>query len=169
MEDFEKSGNKIEFSLMPLTDIHLKSSRTGELGANGNVQYIYIFSAVALFILLIACINFMNLSTARSSGRAKEVGIRKVLGTNKKSLIAQFLTESTLMAYMALATALFFAWSLLPWFNNLSMKELQFANFYKTIYIIPLLLLPLFVGALAGIYPAFFCPPLNPLAYLKEK
>ncbi|HEA30671.1 MAG TPA: ABC transporter permease [Leeuwenhoekiella sp.] len=169
MDDFADSGNKMEISLIPLTDIHLNSSRTGELGANGNVQYIYIFSAVALFILLIACINFMNLSTARSSGRAKEVGIRKVLGSHKKYLIAQFLTESTLMAYMALAAALFFAWSLLPWFNNLSGKELQFANFFKTIYIIPLLLLPLFVGALAGIYPAFFLSSFKPISILKGK
>ena len=80
MDEFEKAGNKLAFSLMPLSDIHLYSDRTPELGVNGNIQYVYIFSVVALFVLLIACINFMNLSTARSSNRAKEVGIRKVLG-----------------------------------------------------------------------------------------
>lgn len=90
MEDFAKSGNMLKYSLFPIKDIHLHSSRTVELGVNGNIQYVYIFSAVALFILLIACINFMNLSTARSAGRAKEVGIRKVLGTEKKALIGQF-------------------------------------------------------------------------------
>ena len=87
LEEFEKAGNKLEYSLMPLTSIHLRSDKTAELGANSSIQYVYIFSAVAIFILLIACINFMNLSTARSSNRAKEVGIRKVLGTERKSLI----------------------------------------------------------------------------------
>ncbi|RYF86065.1 MAG: ABC transporter permease, partial [Chitinophagaceae bacterium] len=97
MDEFRKAGNNLQYSLMPLTDIHLHSDRTPELSVNGNIQYVYIFSAVAFFILLLACVNFMNLSTARSANRAKEVGIRKVLGTGKRSLIGQFLTESTMM------------------------------------------------------------------------
>ena len=95
-EEFERAGNKIEYSLIPITKIHLYSKRIQEIRPTGNIQYVYIFSAVALFILLIACINFMNLTTARSANRAREVGIRKVLGTERKSLIYQFLTESTL-------------------------------------------------------------------------
>jgi putative ABC transport system permease protein len=90
MDDFKKSGNKLEYTMMPLTKIHLYSDRSFELSPSGNIQYIFIFSAVAIFILLIACINFMNLTTARSASRAKEVGIRKVLGTERKYLIFQF-------------------------------------------------------------------------------
>lgn len=118
MDDFYKAGNKLEYHLMPLTSIHLHSDRTAELGVNGNIQYVYIFGAVALFILLIACINFMNLSTARSASRAKEVGIRKVLGTERKNLIAQFLTESTLMAIVSLVIAVVIAYFALPLFNS---------------------------------------------------
>ncbi|MDF2431551.1 MAG: putative transport system permease protein [Mucilaginibacter sp.] len=88
---FEKGGSFFRLNLTPLTDIHLKSNRTGELGPNSTIQYVYVFSAIALFILLIACVNFMNLSTARSANRAREVGVRKVLGSSKKYLIAQFL------------------------------------------------------------------------------
>lgn len=169
MDDFKNSDNKLEYSLIPLTDIHLKSSRIAELGVNGNIQYVYIFSAVALFILLIACINFMNLSTARSAGRAKEVGIRKVLGTNKKSLIFQFLTESTLIAYIAFAISLLITWSLLPWFNDIAGKTMVFSHFFDSAYIILLLLLPVIVGALAGVYPALFLSSFRPIKVLKGK
>ena len=114
MAEFEKAGNKLVYSLIPLTDIHLHSDRQFELSPGGNIQYVYIFSAVALFILLIACINFMNLTTARSANRAKEVGIRKVLGTEKKYLILQFLTESTLMALVSLVIAVVTVYLVLP-------------------------------------------------------
>jgi putative ABC transport system permease protein len=156
MEDFAKTGNRLEYSLMPVTDIHLHSSRQVELSANGNIQYVYIFSAVALFILLIACINFMNLSTARSAGRAKEVGIRKVLGTEKKSLIGQFLTESTLMALIAMLLALVFIWLSIGWFNDIAGKQMKLSVLLQPAYLAILLLLPLIVGILAGVYPAFF-------------
>jgi putative ABC transport system permease protein len=106
LEDFFKAGNIIAFSLTPLTTIHLHSNKTAELGANGNVQYVYIFSAIAFFILLIACVNFMNLSTARSSNRAKEVGIRKVLGSLRGNLVMQFMMESVLISALALVLAL---------------------------------------------------------------
>jgi putative ABC transport system permease protein len=169
MEDFAKTGNKLEYSLMPVTDIHLHSARQAELSANGNIQYVYIFSAVAIFILLIACINFMNLSTARSAGRAKEVGIRKVLGTEKKSLIGQFLTESILTAFIALFIALAITWLSLSWFNSMAGKEMQITTLFKPQYLVFLLVLPIIVGTLAGSYPAFFLSSFKPIAVLKGK
>jgi putative ABC transport system permease protein len=169
MEDFEASGNKLEYSLIPLTDIHLYSSRNIELSANGNIQYVYIFSAAALFILLLACINFMNLTTARSSGRAKEVGIRKVLGSEKKALIGQFLTESTLIAILALVVGLLFVWVSLDWFNTISGKEMFMTSLLSPKFLIFILVLPLIVGALAGAYPAFFLSSFKPIKVLKGK
>jgi putative ABC transport system permease protein len=169
MEEFEKAGNKLEYSLMPLTDIHLRSDKKAELDANSSIQYVYIFSAVAIFILLIACINFMNLSTARSANRAKEVGIRKVLGTERKTLIRQFLTESTLTAVISLAISLFIAWLVLPYFNDLSGKSLSVSQLFSSYFLPFLLLMPLIVGLLAGSYPAFFLSSFQPITVLKGK
>ena len=169
MDQFEASGNKLEYSLMPLTDVHLYSSRGVELSANGNIQYVYIFSAAALFILLLACINFINLTTARSSGRAKEVGIRKVLGSEKKALIGQFLTESTLIAILALFMGLLFVWLSLDWFNGISGKEMLMASLLSPKFLIFIFVLPFVVGGLAGIYPAFFLSSFQPIKVLKGK
>jgi putative ABC transport system permease protein len=169
MNDFEKTGNRLSYSLIPLTDIHLRSERNVELGVNGSMQYVYIFGAVALFILLIACINFMNLSTARSASRAKEVGIRKVLGTEKKSLIRQFLAESTLTSFIALLLALVGTWLALNWFNDLAGKEFRMTDLLKPGFLIFLLALPVAVGLLAGSYPAFFLSSFKPIAVLKGK
>jgi putative ABC transport system permease protein len=169
MEEFAKTGNKLEYSLMPVTDIHLRSDRFPELGINGSIQYVYIFSAVAIFILLLACVNFMNLSTARSSNRAKEVGIRKVLGTEKKSLISQFLTESTLMVFIGLLLAVVLVWMFVGYFNNISGKSLSIATLFQPGYLLFLLLLPVVVGAMAGVYPAFFLSSFKPIAVLKGK
>ena len=167
MDDFKKSGNDLVYTLIPLTDIHLYSDRSPELGINGNVQYVYIFSIAAIFVLLIACINFMNLSTARSSKRAKEVGIRKVLGTEKGTLIQQFLTESMLMAIFALIVAVFIAWLVMPLFNEISSKSLNLQTLFSY-RILPLLIaLPLVVGALAGCYPAFYLSAFQPIQVLK--
>jgi len=169
MEDFENAGNSLEYTLFPITDIHLKSSRGAELGANGNIQYVYIFSAVALFILILACINFMNLTTARSSGRAKEVGIRKVLGTERKSLIWQFLTESTLISILALFIGLLFVWLTLGWFNDISGKEMVMTSLISPKFLTFILILPFVIGALAGAYPAFFMSSFKPITVLKGK
>lgn len=169
MEDFKKSGNNLEYHLMPVTDIHLRSDRFPELGVNGSMQTVYIFSVVALFILLIACINFMNLSTARSANRSKEVGIRKVLGTNKNSLVWQFLTESTLMVFIALLIALLIAGLTLPFFNDVSTKSLTITSLFSYQVLPFLLLLPFVVGALAGSYPAFFLSSFQPITVLKGK
>src|ERR1700744_5879606 len=114
LDDFYKSGNEDKFSLMPLTAIHLYSNKESEIGTNGSIQYVYIFSAIAIFILLIACVNFMNLSTAKSSNRAREVGIRKVLGSLRGNLMRQFLVESMLVCFFSMLLALGIAWLLLP-------------------------------------------------------
>jgi len=169
LDEFTAAGNKLDYFLFPLTRIHLHSNRTSELGPNGNIQYVYIFSAVALFILLIACVNFMNLSTARSSSRAREVGVRKVLGTERKDLIFQFLTESTLMAGIATAFGIAAAVALLPYFNDLAAKSITMAGLFTTKWLMIILLLPFAVGILAGLYPAFYLSGFQPIAVLKGR
>ena len=169
MDEFRRSGNKLEYSLMPLTDIHLKSDRFPELGVNSDVQYVYIFSAVALFILLIACVNFMNLSTARSANRAREVGIRKVLGTAKKSLVSQFLLESIFTAVISMLLALALVSLAIGYFNGIAGKELTMSVLFSPKYLAFLVLLPLVVGALAGSYPAAFLSSFKPVNVLKGK
>ena len=169
MSEFKSSGNKLSYSLIPVTDIHLKSDRYPELGTNGNIQYVYIFSAVALFVLLLACINFMNLSTARSSNRAKEVGIRKVLGTGKRTLMTQFIAESSMMSYLAFVVALLITWIALPYFNDIAAKSFSFKSIFALQSLPFLLLLPLVIGVLAGYYPAFFLSSFKPVVVLKGK
>ena len=167
IDEFERTGNFIRYSLLPLTDIHLRSDREGELSANGNIQYVYIFSAIAGFILLIAGINFMNLATARSASRAKEVGVRKVLGSPQSSLIGQFLTESVLLSVIAFGLATGCAYGLLPYFNQLAVKEMTMP-FLTDPWLIPALLVgALLVGLLAGSYPAFFLSAFRPIRVLK--
>ncbi|HVU84878.1 MAG TPA: ABC transporter permease, partial [Puia sp.] len=169
MDEFRKAGNQLVYSLIPLTRIHLYSNRSYELSSGGNIQYVYIFSAVALFILLIACINFMNLTTARSAGRAKEVGIRKVLGTERKNLIAQFLSESTLMAMLSLALAVVIVYLVLPLFNNVAAKSMQISSLFSPLILPLLIALPFVVGFLAGSYPAFFLSAFKPIEVLKGR
>jgi putative ABC transport system permease protein len=169
MDEFKKAGNSLVYTLMPLTQIHLYSNRSFELSPGGNVQYVYIFSAVALFILLIACINFMNLTTAHSANRAKEVGIRKVLGTERRNLITQFLFESTLMVFFSLLIAIAIVYFVLPLFNNVASKQMAIARLF-TPNILPLLVvLPFIVGLMAGSYPAFYLSAFKPIEILKGK
>jgi putative ABC transport system permease protein len=167
LDDFFKSGSYVGFSLTPLTSIHLHSNKTAELEANGNIQYVYIFSAIALFILLIACVNFMNLSTARSANRAKEVGVRKVLGSLRVNLITQFMMESVLISFISMLLALGLAWLLLPVFNGLAAKQMSIGLFSRPWLAPSMLALVLVVGTLAGSYPAFFLSAFQPIAVLK--
>lgn len=168
-DEFQKKGNYLSLSLVPLTDIHLRSNRDSELGANGSIQYVYIFSAIGLFILLIACVNFINLSTARSSSRAKEVGIRKVLGSRRLSLVLQFLAESFLITVVSVIIAAFAAWALLPLFNQLAGKQLAISG-HLLFWLLPLLsLFTVIISLLAGIYPAFFLSGFKPVNALKGK
>lgn len=169
MEDFRKAGNQFEFFLSPITRIHLYSSRYPELEVNGNIQYVYIFSAVALFLIFIACINFMNLATARSSTRAREVGVRKVLGTERKYLLSQFFTESILMSLISMIIALVLVYAFLGLFNNLSGKDFAFSDLFTPGWLAALLLIPVLVGLLAGIYPAVYLSSFRPIAVLKSK
>jgi putative ABC transport system permease protein len=169
MDQFKKDGGYIRASFTPLLDIHLHSNKEAEIDGNGSAQYVYIFSVIALLILLIACVNFMNLSTARSSNRAKEVGVRKVLGSLKKNLIQQFLTESVLISLIALAFAILISWLLLPYFNQLAGKDIHLSSLFQPTMIISLFALMLVVGLLAGSYPAFFLSSFKPIAVLKGK
>lgn len=168
LDEMKQSGNKLEYSLMPLTKIHLYSDYTFEITPPGNIRYVYIFSAVALFILILACINFMNLSTARSAKRAREVGIRKVLGTGRKTLVAQFLTESTITALIAMAIAIGLAYLVLPLFNDIAAKSLSVKDLFGTKALLLLILLPVVVGLLAGSYPAFILSGFKPIIVLKS-
>lgn len=167
IEEFERAGNKLEYSLMPLTRIHLHSDRVPELGVNGNIQYVYIFGVVALFVLFIACINFMNLSTARSATRAREVGIRKVLGSQKNALVNQFLLESVVTVLIALLLAILIASLVLPLFNELAAKTLTIQSLFGSGLLPLIILLPFVVGGLAGIYPALFLARFKPITVLK--
>jgi putative ABC transport system permease protein len=156
-------------SLTPLTDIHLHSDRVAELGPNNDIQVIYIFSLIAVFILVIACINFMNLSTARSANRAKEVGIRKVLGTRRSDLIGQFLTESVLMSLLSFTLALVIAGLLMPYFNQLASKKLTLSPIGHPVLLPVLFAFAVIVGLLAGSYPAFYLSAFQPIQVLKGK
>jgi putative ABC transport system permease protein len=164
-----KHGDYISLNLTPLLDIHLQSNRTNELGRNGNIQYVHFFSAIGLFILIIASINFMNLSTARYASRAKETGVRKVLGCRRKYLIAQFLAESLLISFLASLLAVLFAWILLPLFNQLCGKDLPLSTAIFTRYSPFLMLIVFAVGILAGAYPAFFLSSFRPIEVLSGK
>lgn len=169
MDAFEKGGNYIRINLTPLIDIHLQSNRQRELEPNGDIQYIYIFSAVAALILFLACINFMNLSTARSANRAREVGVRKVLGSLRRYLIFQFLSESVLLTLFATIAAAIAAWALLPFFNQISGKNLM-VTVHSLRWMIPAMFgIVLIVGVLAGFYPAFFLSGFQPIHVLKGK
>jgi putative ABC transport system permease protein len=169
IEDFEKSGSYLRYNIMPLTQIHLYSNKVAELSPNSSIQYVYIFSAIAVFILFIACINFMNLSTARSAGRAKEVGIRKVLGSFRSSLVGQFLSESVLLSLLAFVLSMGIAYLILPYFNELAVKEMNFSVAEKPLLFPILFLFAMGVGLLAGSYPAFFLSAFKPIDVLKGK
>ena len=154
-----------ELYLQPLTEIHLYSDFTADIGGHGDIQYIYIFSAVAAFVLIIACINFMNLSTARSASRSKEVGVRKVVGAARRQLILQFLAESLAFVLLALIVALIIVQLLLPVFNEISGKFLSLSMDSSIVWII--VVVTLATGMISGSYPAFFMSSFKPVTTLK--
>jgi putative ABC transport system permease protein len=160
-------GGSLAFFLQPLKRIHLHSNFAGDIGAQGDIRYVYIFSGIALFVLLIACINFINLATARSAGRAREVGMRKVLGAVKRSLAVQFLGESVFLSLISLVVAVGLILAAMPWFNSVTGGALNL-NVLAVPWLIPAFLgFALLVGIVAGIYPAFFMASFQPVRALK--
>jgi putative ABC transport system permease protein len=169
LEQFYESGGKWGYFIQPLTDIHLHSHLEFEIEPNGNIAYVYIFSIIAIGILLVAGINFVNLATARSVNRAREVAIRKTVGSRKPQLIRQFLTETTLMSFIAVLFALAAVQILLLSFNTITGKDLAIP-YMQNAYTIPFLLgVVLLVGILAGMYPAFFLASFDPANVLKSE
>jgi len=167
IEEFLKQGNTFEYQMNPLKDIHLYSHKDWEIEQNGNIMYIYVFIGIALLVILIAGINFMNLSTARSGKRAKEVGVRKVSGASRKMLITQFLTESVIQSFLALFLAFILVELFIPGFNNIMETELYLFNDHFNQTLIFAICITLFYGLFAGSYPAFFLSSFQPVAVLK--
>lgn len=169
LEEFFASGNSAGFYLFPIQDIHLRSSKLGELAPSGSMQYVYIFTAIAAFILILACINFMNLSTARSAGRAKEVGVRKVMGAYRSQLIKQFLSEAFIITFVSILLAYSISFLVLPLFNDLAEKSINASNLFSINFLAIMVTILLVVGLFAGSYPAFYLSKFRPIETLKGK
>jgi putative ABC transport system permease protein len=167
MEDFEKQGNKYRFYLQNLKDIHLDNTIQQEFKPATDPKFLIIFSSIAILIVLIAAINFMNLSTAQAARRAKEVGIKKIGGSTRAMLITQFLSESFLLSFIALILALIFIKLTIPFFNNLLGTSLDLSLFKKWFTLPLLFLLAILTGFLSGSYPALFLSSFNPYDVLK--
>ena len=165
-EQFLASGNYLNYFTIPLHDIRLYSDRDTELSVNNNIQNIYILSFIALFLIVLAIVNFMNLSTARSLKRAKEVGVRKTLGSNKIELVRQFLIESGLVTFISLIVAMIIAFVVLPHFNELAGKEISIPVYEPYLWLI-LAIATICLGLLAGSYPAFVMSRFIPVKVLK--
>jgi putative ABC transport system permease protein len=168
-EEFLESGNFIGFMTQPLRDIHLRSDWGDELVPQGSFNTVVIFSAIAILILIVACINFINLTTARSTQRANEVGVRKVVGASRGELIRQFLSESIFLSLLAFLVALLFVELTLPVFNELVGKDFSSGYVLNVIFLLVLLIGSLLIGTIAGSYPAFLMSSFKPVAVLKGK
>jgi putative ABC transport system permease protein len=167
IDEFKRDGNFFKVSLIAVPDIHLQSQRIGELNGSGNIQYVYMFSAIAACILFIAIINFMNLATARSANRAREVGMRKVMGSMKGALVGQFITESVLTCAAAMLLAIVITVAIFPFFNELTGKPIDPSILLTPQLIVGLVTLTLVVGVLSGSYPAFYLSAFQPVSVLK--
>ncbi len=167
LEQFEAAGNAYGYKLMSLEDIHLHSGQRFELEPPGNSTYVYLFLVAAILILVIAAINFMNLATAQSSNRSREVGLRKVVGSRRTQLIIQFLTESVVLSLLSLILAIGLVYLLMPGYNNLIQMKLNFALFGHS-WILPILILfAIVIGILSGAYPSFVLASFRPIAVLR--
>lgn len=169
IEEFRQQGGDYRYIPESMLDIHLKSTFGEQILPNGNIQYLYIFGAIGLFIIVIACINFMNLATARSANRAKEVGIRKTIGAARGRLITQFFTESFLYGLLSLLISILLVWMLLPLFNQLAGKDIALNSLLSSQFVMGMIVLVIFVGLGAGIYPALYLTSFQPVEVLKGK
>ncbi len=166
--DLKALGISKKLFMQPVPDIYLHSDLDNEIAANGNATYLHILGSIALFVLLVACINFMNLSTARSGKRAKEVGIRKVVGAEKRLLVMQFLGESVMMSCLGLLLAFCLAWMCLPWFNYLTQRSLNLSDTSAMLWGW-MAVLTICTGVISGFYPAFYLSSFMPVTVLKGK
>lgn len=169
IEEFLGQGNRYNYELQPLTAIHLNPAVYQDQKAPNDPKYLWIFGSVGLLIIVIAAVNFMNLSTAQAAKRAKEVGVKKVSGSTRGALIGQFLAETLILAFVALALAVMLTELALPYVNNLLNLNLR-VGYFSLYYVIPVLILfAAMIGILAGIYPAFYLSSFNPVKVLKGK
>jgi len=167
--DYKAAGNGYRYYLQPVSDIHLTSHLEGEFEPNGNITYIYIFVSISIFVLALAAVNFINLATARSTERAREVGIRKVLGSFKKQLISQFLVESVLISVLGTVLGIGLVYLTMPSFNDLAQKQIAFDLLSNPLFIPGFVAFALLIGIAAGIYPAFVLSSFTPATVLKGK
>ncbi len=167
--DYTKAGNGYRYFLQPITSIHLNSNLQAEMRANGNALYVYIFISIAIFILILACINFINLATARSADRAKEVGVRKAMGSQRNQIVVQFLLEALVLTFVSLAIGIVLVAFALPFFNQLAEKSLRIDLDAVVISLPTLMGFGVLIGILAGYYPAFHISKLNTISILKGK
>jgi putative ABC transport system permease protein len=169
LKQLKEKGDDYGYFSTKLTDLHLHAKTDDNISPPGNIMYVYFFGAIGVFIIVIACINFMNLATARSAGRAKEVGLRKTLGSLRSQMIWQFLAESTLYSLVAVALALAACYFMLPRFNLLSGKALTMHVLGTPLFVVAIVVLIMLVGIVAGSYPAFYLTSFNPVEVLKGK
>ena len=170
LEDWRNSGTgDYAYKMQPMTDLHLYSKADGNIEGSGDIAYVYLLSAISIFIIVIACINFMNLSTAQATGRAKEVGIRKTVGAQKSGLMRQFLVESVILSLISSILAVVILAIALPSFNQITNKTFDIGLVLSPVFVITLFLIILIVGFLAGSYPAFYLTSFKPTDVLKGK
>jgi putative ABC transport system permease protein len=168
-DEIQEADMRFELYLQPVTSIHLHSNLMAEIGDNSDISYIYILMAITLFILILASINFMNLSTAKSANRAREVGIRKVAGSSRQHLVRQFIGESVIISLISLFITFFLIELILPAFNNITGKELDMQYILDWQLTLGFILLAVIVGIFAGSYPAFYLSAFNPIRVLQGR
>lgn len=168
-QEFLNNGNDFSFNFVPLRKIYLYSEVLNEFKETGDINKVYLFSAIAVFILIIACINFINLATARSTKRANEIGVRKVLGSKKIQLVKQFLSESTILCFIAVIFSIVIVELVLSSFNELTNKELSLNSFGSFLIAPAIIIFTLILGMAAGLYPALLLASFKPVLVLKSK